>query len=344
MNRAGVIRNAGLLLCLTAFVTAIASACAATSAQPEREPLPTLIPAGALTPPPTPSGDQQLLLITLTTESQADGTLITTTLERAQVLRTFAPNVFGRPGDWTVRLRAGEREACGAGDTICFGIPDPRLIEIENPDGDPPYRYVLEPQLEWQLPVPLYQDGTKLGVTAIDVLDEDGELVITLQYDPETDNVTVEAAVTPTATASSTATPTATFTPTSTATATASATATITPSPTATPETDFRQLVDYDQIDGGFFPDLASDWSSANDGAQLTMFLQDATLSNGRPLTASFVVSRIQQELDARQYQIRSYEVIDDRTFTVTFSAFGADDAFMFALTDIDFEVIQVFR
>jgi hypothetical protein len=242
-----------------------------------------------------------------------------------------------------VRASAGQDEDCGADGVFCFGLPDPRLTEIENPDGDPPYRYVLEPLVEWQLPVPLYQGDEELGIREIDVFDEHGEPVIRLRYDPATDNVSVEEAATPTATATQTAT--ATFTSTATATFMPSPTATITPSPTATPETDLVPLLYSVQVNGGYSPGLASDWTGDSAlSMRLTLFLIEATLPDGEPLTAEVIVERLQEEIISLQYGVDSYEVVDDRSFAVTFTVPGFVDRYMFRLTSIFFEVIQMFR
>lgn len=210
------------IILAVAFGVCLGAACAQIGAQTEREPLPTLIPADDLTAPPSPADDRQLLVVTLSTESRDDGSIASTTLEQVQVLQTYAPNVSQRPATWTARLRTDGAGECGDEGIICYGIDDPRLVEIENPSGDPPYQYVVEPRIEWQLFVPLYEGGTALGVSGIDVLDENGAIVISLSYDPDTDNVLVLASPTPVPTETPTTVPTETPTvePTATDTAT----------------------------------------------------------------------------------------------------------------------------
>ena len=211
------------------FCLLLVAACAQTDAQPAREPLPTFIPAADLTAPPSPSDDRQLLIVTLSTEARDDGSIVATTLEQVQILRTYAPNVFERPGSWTARLRTDGAGECGDEGVICYGIDDPRLVEVENTSGEPPYQYVIEPQIEWQLFVPLYDGATELGITGIDVLDENGAVVISLSYDPDTDNVLVLASPTPV--------PTETPTPVPTETPTVEPTATFTATPVTPTET-----------------------------------------------------------------------------------------------------------
>jgi hypothetical protein len=139
---------------------------------------PTIIPAKAQIPAPTPPDGRQVAVLTLSVNSNSDGKLEGIDLRQGHILTSYAPNVFNRPGEWTVELVSREQT------TVRFGTQDPRRAEVENPgDEKSPFTYVVEPNVTWELVIPLYDDAKDLNVEKINIYDQEGNQVFTTPVD-----------------------------------------------------------------------------------------------------------------------------------------------------------------
>lgn len=150
-----------------------------TGAQQEFGEQPTVVPADALTPVPTPRDDRQVAVLTLLVVSTEEGKVEGVKLIEAKTLNSFAPNVFGLSGAWTVEL-GGQR-------TLRYGVPDPRLVHVEEEsekeEGAPPHSTFFETEVEWRLVVPLYDEEENLSVQTISIYDQDGNLVFAVEVE-----------------------------------------------------------------------------------------------------------------------------------------------------------------
>lgn len=130
----------------------------------------TIVPHQGLTPVPTAPSGLRIAVLTLSVFSRADGVVERVELDKGRIIAGYGPNVLGLSGAWTVEL-VGER-------SNRFGTFDPRRIEVENKEGEPPFIYIFEPNTTWDLVVPLNDaSGKDLQVQEIRLFDEDGNLV-----------------------------------------------------------------------------------------------------------------------------------------------------------------------
>lgn len=142
---------------------------------------PTVVPAEVLTPAPTPPDSREVAILTLVIVSSPDGKVEKVTLETAKIVRAYAPNVFDRPGEWTVRLE-GEHEAQ-------FGVTDPRRMSVfpgpNDEKTEAPHGAEFLTEVTWELVVPLYLFDRDLGVKTIHILDQEGNVIFATEVDRE---------------------------------------------------------------------------------------------------------------------------------------------------------------
>lgn len=342
MNHMCTVNPHRLILVAALTILTLTAACTSTSAQEEREPFPTFIPAGSLVAAPTPPDDRAVLVVTIVVHTNPDGSLRATELEHSTVINSYAPNVFDRSGPWTVELSSTGERGCDLATTVCFGIEDPRWIEVENPGIDPPFSDALAERVEWRVPLPLHHGSQDLNITSITILDQAGEVVIRLRYDPASTAVSVE-------TPEPTATPTL---PPAIPTSTPEPEPTLTPdipiptpetesTPTATPEVIVRRLFTYDEIEQQILPDMAAYQEDPTGGQmELTILLEpDVVLATGVDLISERVAARMADEINLDAFTIDAITAIDDHTLVIEFARPGLLDRFLFSLTAIEFKV-----
>lgn len=141
---------------------------------------PTVVPAEALTPAPTPADDRQIAILNLVVVAAQGGKVESVRLERAQIVGGYAPNVFGLSGPWAVELVGKE--------TIRFGTLDPRQVRVYDGDEggkDVPHTTSFAHETTWELVVPLHRDGQDLGVREINIYDERGRLIFSTPVERE---------------------------------------------------------------------------------------------------------------------------------------------------------------
>lgn len=142
-----------------------------------RDPKPTLIPLRVQTPAPTPPDDRQIAILTLVIQSNPEGELEQIILEQGRVIKSYAPNVFDRTGQWTVELLGNEE--------MRFGIQDPRWREAFPSGERNQFESELITDLLWELVVPLYYYEKDLGVEVIRIYDQRGEPIFSVEVDRE---------------------------------------------------------------------------------------------------------------------------------------------------------------
>ena len=140
-------------------------------------PKPTLVPIEALTPAPTPPDRREVAILTLVIESDPEGQIVLVALEQARILRSYAPDILGRTGPWTVEL-LGETE-------LRYGVRDPRWREVFPVDRDEPFQNEYATSVVWELVVPLYLFDEDLNVQVINLYDQVGNLVFETEVDRE---------------------------------------------------------------------------------------------------------------------------------------------------------------
>jgi hypothetical protein len=138
---------------------------------------PTLVPAEILTPAPKPADDRQVAILNLVVVSSSDGNIERVTLEQGRIINSFAPNVLGLTGPWTVELVGEER--------VRFGTLDPREIRIYDQNEELPHDVSLGENIAWELVVPLYDNGQDLGVREINIYDQNENLIFNTLIDRE---------------------------------------------------------------------------------------------------------------------------------------------------------------
>lgn len=138
---------------------------------------PTVVPAEALTPAPTPPDNRQVAILTLVIASTDEGKVERVALERGRIVRSYAPHVLVLDGPWTIELVGRE--------TIRYGALDPRAVEVETDDEEAPYTYIIETSALWELVVPLFENGKDLEVKEINIYDQDGNLIFSTPVDRE---------------------------------------------------------------------------------------------------------------------------------------------------------------
>lgn len=175
MNKRILLTIAFLALASLSLILA-ASGGGIARAQGEIEGLPTPRPADDLVAAPTPDDDRQVALLTLRVLSNEDGQVVGVEIVESEFLGSFAPNVIGLSGPWAIAL-VGE-------EIISYGVLDPRLVRMEG-DEDSPHSSFIDPDLEWQLVVPLYDGGQDLRVVSIAIADDEGNIVFAALIDSE---------------------------------------------------------------------------------------------------------------------------------------------------------------
>ena len=127
--------------------------------------VPTLFPADQQVPAPTPDHGQQVAVIVVAL--RADGEKVSGEILSAVVIDSFAPKEIARSaGEWQVRV-IGEKE-------VKYLILNPLLdieADAEKPEENDPYDQVTLDSFEWTLVVPLYDQATAFGATAVEVSD-----------------------------------------------------------------------------------------------------------------------------------------------------------------------------
>lgn len=137
-------------------------------------PSPSRLRAAALTPAPTPADDRQVAVLTLKVTSNEAGEVTGAVMVGGFVQAGFGPNVLNRPGAWTVSLGSTGEEV------LRYGVPDPRLVRVEGGVGEEPHTSFVEPEVEFDLIVPLSDaSGNALSVTELRLLDQAGSLIFT---------------------------------------------------------------------------------------------------------------------------------------------------------------------
>lgn len=137
---------------------------------------PTLVPAELLTPAPTPEDGRQVAILTLVIESGEDGAVKGVQLELGRIINSYAPNVWGRPGEWTVELVGQEKRQ--------YGILDPRRLEYYDSEKGQ-FAQEFQFHVVTDLVIPLYDDKLDLGVTTINIYDQLGNLIFSTEVDRE---------------------------------------------------------------------------------------------------------------------------------------------------------------
>jgi hypothetical protein len=140
-------------------------------------PKPTLVPIEAQTPAPAPPDQREVAILTLVVESNPVGQIELITLEQGRILKSYAPNILGRTGPWTVEL-LGETE-------LRYGVRDPRWREVFPVDRDEPFQNEYATSVVWELVVPLYLFDEDLNVQVINLYDQAGNLVFETEVDRE---------------------------------------------------------------------------------------------------------------------------------------------------------------
>jgi len=159
-------------LCLLAGCGSVENA----RAQEELE-RPTVVPATALTPAPTPRDAREVAILTLYITADEEGSVEAVELESARIVRSFAPNVLGLSGPWTVEL-VGR-------DTVRFGTLNPLYVRVYDDEEDVPHSGLWLTETLWRLVVPLYDRGEDLEVTEINIYDETQEWFFSTPVDRE---------------------------------------------------------------------------------------------------------------------------------------------------------------
>lgn len=140
---------------------------------------PTPMSARELTPAPTPEDEREIAILNLVINSSQEGKVESVTLERGRIVKGYAPNVFGQTGDWTVELVGKEK-------TVSYGVLDPRHVEVENEqNAEQPFTYIYVPSYEWELVVPLYEDGKDMQIEVIKIYDTEGNQIFETNVDRE---------------------------------------------------------------------------------------------------------------------------------------------------------------
>jgi len=150
------------------------------SARAQDQTKPTAVPAEFLTPVPTPPDAREVAILTLFITSSQDGKVEKAELQHARIVQGYAPNVLGRPGDWTVEVLGDEK--------LVYGVVDPRRMDVSvepNQPSEAPHSTEFQTEVTWELVVPLYQFDRDLHATDINIFDESGNLIFTAKVDRE---------------------------------------------------------------------------------------------------------------------------------------------------------------
>ena len=180
MKRIPAMSAVVIVATVLAAVTLAGTTRGSSAAQPAETPgppgpKPTVVPAEALTPVPTPPDARRVAILTLDVVSSADGKLETVRLAKGRIVHSYAPNVLGREGEWTVSLLTREQQR------LSFGIQDPRRVEyFDSTNEKHPIGTQILPTVTFDLVVPLNDPtGKDLGVTTITITDQNHQDVFT---------------------------------------------------------------------------------------------------------------------------------------------------------------------
>jgi hypothetical protein len=180
MNRYTYSRFLAAMLCALAGVWLLA-ACGSRGDAVAQEKLvkPTVVPPTARTPAPTPEDQREVAILTLIVKAGKEGKVEAVELQKGQIVRSYAPNVLGLSGPWTVEL-AGEQ-------SIKYGTLNPLQARVydDEKDQEVPHSGEALTETTWELVVPLWDQGKDLGVKEINIYDENGNLIFSTPVDRE---------------------------------------------------------------------------------------------------------------------------------------------------------------
>ena len=136
---------------------------------------PTFVPASELIPLEAPKEEfKEVAQLSLVVRAESLPQIESVELEKAQIFRSYAPNVFNlQGGPWEVELIPEN------GEPIRFTVISPVEIEVENERAQedesgqevPPFEYVTDTNTtQWDLVLPLYRDESSLNVQTIVLL------------------------------------------------------------------------------------------------------------------------------------------------------------------------------
>lgn len=166
-----------LILIAVLFVAACGVAAEKTVGAQEEFVRPTVVPAEVLTPAPTPPDGRQVAILNLAIVSAGEGEIEKVTLEQGRIINSYAPNVLGLAGPWTVEL-VGE-------EPIRFGTLNPLVVRVYDEKQEVPHDVSQSETTMWELVVPLYNDGKDLQVREINIYDQNEKLIFTTIVDRE---------------------------------------------------------------------------------------------------------------------------------------------------------------
>ena len=136
---------------------------------------PTVVPAEILTPADTPSDTREIAILTLIIKSSDDGKFENVELQQGRIVRSFAPNVLNRSGDWTIEVVGDEG--------LIYGVSDPRRMNVYGGENETPHETAFLTTVEWELVVPLYLFDKDLNAAEINIYDQDGQLIFSTIVD-----------------------------------------------------------------------------------------------------------------------------------------------------------------
>ena len=172
------------ILFLTGVIVLLAVAVMASGPAPRpapqgEEPKPTLVPLEEPTPAPTPADQREVAILTLFIESDGEGKIERIALDRARILKSYAPNVLYRTGPWLVELDIEEESRF-----FFYGVADPRWQTVYPIEEGEPFQREFATEIVWELVVPLYLFDRDLNPRAINLYDlETGDLIFTTEVD-----------------------------------------------------------------------------------------------------------------------------------------------------------------
>lgn len=165
----------GILLLLAISVLALSLVSQAVAQDQQK---PTVVPADVLTPAETPSDKRDVAVLTFSIVSSEDGKLERLDLQKAQIIRSYAPNVLDRPGEWTIEVLGDEK--------IVYGVQDPRQMNVyglPNETTQVPHQTEFLREITWETVVPLYLFDRDINATEIHIYDRDGQLIFSTKVD-----------------------------------------------------------------------------------------------------------------------------------------------------------------
>lgn len=166
-----------ILLALTALCVLAGCGSGENARAQEEFQRPTVVPATALTPAPTPPDGREVAILNLLIKADKEGTVEAAELESGSIVNSFAPNVLGLSGPWMVEL-VGE-------ETIRFGTLNPLYVRVYDDEKESPHSGLWLTETTWRLVVPLYDRGQDLKVTQINIYDENERQIFSTPVDRE---------------------------------------------------------------------------------------------------------------------------------------------------------------